>query len=613
MADEGKKNQTADHADMGAFFELSTQLMCTAQSGYFTTLNSRWPELLGYSKDELMSKPFIDFVHPEDQESTLVAAHSMFAGERAVNFENRYRHKNGHYIWLSWNARVANDVIYAAANDVTQYKQKEFYFEQLQESANIGYWEVDLSTMTPIWSDKTYDIHELPRGSKVDLSKAINFYAPDARPVITKLVEEAVATGKPYDEEFPFITAMGRRIWVRAIGLVEMYQGKAVRMYGTFQDVTDKKRAEIQAELILGATGDGFWDYQPESNYEYMSPRLWEMLGYDPEDKDHQPDSWKSLAMSEDLELAEDAYQKHVDSRGVHPYSQDLRFRHAEGRTVWVRRKGKVVEWDDQGRPLRMVGTHSDITDSMASQQHLAETTKLAALGQLAGGIAHEINNPLTVINFSAQHLMRMVARTGQPIDPKTIQEKCESITKFAKRIAEIVKSLRSVSRDTSLDEIEVIDVEEVVDIATQICTTQIQNAGIRLKVEIAEDTPRIHVRSGAIAQALLNLLANSKNAVEGTDGSWIRISTETHGSQVVISVIDSGPGIDIDIQDRLMEPFFTTKPVGDGAGLGLSVAKALIEDNNGQLRYNPSGANTRFDIILPKEVDLDSAVPESA
>ena len=172
----------------------------------------------------------------------------------------------------------------------------------------------------------------------------------------------------------------------------------------SFCDIKEFSRAELeQAYLILQAHAteksktidyllqasyDGYWDWHIQADYEYMSPRFWEILGVDPATKKHSPSEWMDLIFKEDLDIALENFQKHVDSKGEYEYKQIVRYRHANGSTVYVSCAGNVVEWDEDGQPVRMIGTHTDITEMIKIQQDLQksqERFKLAIEGASVG------------------------------------------------------------------------------------------------------------------------------------------------------------------------------------------------------------------------------------
>lgn len=139
----------------------------------------------------------------------------------------------------------------------------------------------------------------------------------------------------------------------------------------------DKELGCVQAEALaqlVDAISDGYWDWKVQDNYEYMSPRFWEMFGYTPEEKPHCPSAWQDIIFEEDLSVTLANFQRHVDTLGEYPYTQEVRYRHKNGSTVNILRRGLVVEWDENKQPVRMVGTHTNISAFKCAEHELRST-----------------------------------------------------------------------------------------------------------------------------------------------------------------------------------------------------------------------------------------------
>lgn len=246
-----------------------------------------------------------------------------------------------------------------------------------------------------------------------------------------------------------------------------------------------------------------------------------------------------------------------------------------------------------------------DLTEQMESQKILEESrsqatqsAKMASLGEMAGGIAHEINTPLNIFTLNAE-MLRESAQSGS-IDQKTIFETADSIETTAIRISKIVQGLRNFSRDDSQDEMTTTTIADIVEDTVSLCRQRFVTHGISLRIGTVAPDIAVLGRRTSLGQVLLNLLNNAHDAIEGLAERWIDVSFQTRDGNVIISVTDSGSGIPPEIVDKLMNPFFTTKPVGKGTGLGLSISKSIIEKHSGRLDYDSSHCNTRFVISLP-------------
>jgi signal transduction histidine kinase len=228
----------------------------------------------------------------------------------------------------------------------------------------------------------------------------------------------------------------------------------------------------------------------------------------------------------------------------------------------------------------------------------LVQSSKMSALGEMAGGIAHEINNPLSVIKGRAEQLARMLSRPE--IDRDKAMEITRGIEKTTQRIAAIVKGLRTFSRSGELDPLAKTTLAEVVAASLELCQEKFKNGGVELRIAQVPSMS-LYCRETQISQVILNLLGNAFDAVKGTEKPWVEIAYRELGESVEILVTDSGHGIPPEIETKIMQPFFTTKPVGQGTGLGLSISKGIIESHHGKLFLNRKCKNTQFVISLVK------------
>lgn len=232
------------------------------------------------------------------------------------------------------------------------------------------------------------------------------------------------------------------------------------------------------------------------------------------------------------------------------------------------------------------------------TRAQLAQTAKMAALGEMAGSIAHEINNPLPIIAAHA-HALRVSAEKGDFQSEKILTQTAK-IIKTVDRISSIIRGLRSFARTGENDPFNPESLKTLVQDSVSFCSERIRLLGINLKVSEIPDLT-INCRINQLSQVLLNLLSNSADAVSILPEKWISVDFEVlEGALVRLYITDSGSGIPDDVVEKMMTPFYTTKDVGKGTGLGLSISKGIIEEHRGQLIYIKDHPHTRFCIELP-------------
>ena len=258
------------------------------------------------------------------------------------------------------------------------------------------------------------------------------------------------------------------------------------------------------------------------------------------------------------------------------------------------------------GKIEQYIAIRHDITQRKLAEQLSLQSAKMASLGEMAGGIAHEINNPLAIIQGKSQQLIRTIQR-GK-FTPEYGSEELSKIVKTSERIAKIVRGLRAFSRNAEKDPFLSFELKALFDDVLGLCSEKFKAHQIKLEIS---STPSIFLqcRPVQLEQVLLNLLNNAHDAVLPLADKWIRIDSKILDGKVLISVTDSGCGIPPEITNKLMQPFFTTKAVGKGTGLGLSISKGILEDHHGHLRYDASSPNTRFEIELPLKQNSDKTI----
>lgn len=418
------------------------------------------------------------------------------------------------------------------------------------------------------------------------------------------IIEQINATGEASYEVYN-VKKDGTPFWCQANTTVFDHPEFGTVFVAVQRDIDSEKqvterlqKSESQLKLVVETTFDGFWDWHIPTNYEYMSPRFWQILGIDPKEKKHHASEWQEYIFQEDLEVAIKNLDLHIKSKGKHPYYQEVRYRHQDGHTVWVICKGSVVEWDDKGNAIRMIGTHTDITELKVAQSALINSSKMYSLGVMAGGIAHEINTPLAIIAINLSNVKE--ALTRENYDKRQAVEALESIEKTTFRIANIVKGLRTFSMDGSKDPFTTVKLKSVIEDTLSLCQERFKEHEMALRVPIIREDITLDCRPTEIGQVLLNLLNNAYDAVHSAQEKWIEIEIRD-GDSIEISVSDSGAGIQPELRNKIMEPFFTTKEIGKGTGLGLSISKGIIESHNGTLVLDPKSKHTKFVIRIPK------------
>ncbi len=395
-----------------------------------TRFNERWAEIVGATLAELSPttiQTWAGLAHPEDLArcSALLEAH--FKGETAAyECEARMRHRDGHWVWVLDRGQVLTrtadgqpEWMFGTHLDITARKAQEDRVRKSEELLNrtgalaqVGGWEVDIASGSIRWSEQTCRIHGVDPGYQPRLAEAIDFYAPEARPIVEAAVVQAMADGKDWDLELPFIQRGGRRIWVRAVGHAEFEGGQPVRLFGAFQDITrrveDRLALEAAQQRVTLATetgGIGVWELNLQTGVLTWDALMYQLHGLPKGPGTDGYPLWIRHLHPADRSRVEQEFKSSLDS------ATDFR---SEFRVVWddgsvhhLRATGRVTR-DGAGQALRMVGVNWDVTplrelaNQLAEQHELLRVT-LQSIGDAV--ITTDAQSQVTWLNPAAERM----------------------------------------------------------------------------------------------------------------------------------------------------------------------------------------------------------------
>ena len=293
-----------------------------------------------------------------------------------------------------------------------------------------------------------------------------------------------------------------------------------------------------------------------------------------PEDKDEISRRWKLFVTGES-------------------FSMQYRFLKKNGDVIFVTGDANPI-LNERNEVEGYLGTVLDITELKFKHTALVNSARLASLGEMSAGIAHEINNPLAIIAGAVTVLPKYLNH------PENFNLKIEIIKKSCERISRIVKGLKKFSR--SDDEVELLS-HSLSAIANEaLILTESKSKRLNTPVTIESKTDEnILCNEIEIEQVLVNFISNAIDAVQSKKDKWVKILVHEESSSLVLSVVDSGLGIPETVRNKLFEPFFTTKTVGEGTGLGLSISKGILDEHNATITIPADSPNTCFEIRFPK------------
>ncbi len=349
--------------------------------------------------------------------------------------------------------------------------------------------------------------------------------------------------------------------------------------------------------LALEVAQLGFWDHNMVTDELYRSPEWGAMLGYSPKEVESDLNFWLNHVHPDDMAKVNKAVEAH-EVEGQKNFEVEHRMRTSDGQWKWILNWGRIISRNEEGKPLRALGFHLDITQRKNVESAIAQADKLSTIGTLAGGLAHDFNNLLTIIRGN----LELAQMTADVEESNTHLNKAQ---KALKRSQELTDRLLTFSRGGT-PSLEPVNIELCILEARDLV---LSGSNCNLIIDCQADLPLVAACSGQLAQVFQNLLLNAMQAMP--EGGHIHVCCRSHehnatlnpilpsGSYVRVNVTDQGPGIKPALAKKIFDPFFTTR--SEGKGLGLATAHSIINDHGGSLELlSEVGTGANFCIQLP-------------
>jgi len=643
-----KQAETAlrmSEARMKTLSELSVQWFWETDTDLrFTHFNCGNPKLLHQLNTVAMGRQHWDLgIEPLnttwDEHRAIIDRREPFLDLQYLNTDNSGRTHYWSASGAPWHSAEGEFVGYiGTGSDISERKKaeallarSEALLDRTTQIAHVGAWRLDLATGIPEWSAETCRIHEVPVGHQPTLEEALSYYAPEARPVITELVTNSMQTGEAWDVELPFITAKGRRIWVRAIGQTELMDGKPVALVGGFQDVTERRLREEQLrskEARLRAVYDilpvGISITDPKGQIIDCNPATEALL---------------NISKADLLARAYDAHKwvvKHEDGTPMPPHDfpgaralkQGIAVHNevvqvtTEQHSVWLSASAMPVQHADFG----VVMAYVDITQQKAQADALQAATLQAEQAsqyksQFLANMSHEIRTPMNAI------LGMLTLLNHTALDPRQLDyvEKTEGAAKSLLGLLNDILDFSKVEAGKMTLDPQPFGLDKLLRDLSVIFSASVGSKPVEVLFDIDPQAPRrLLGDSLRLQQILINL---GGNAIKFTSQGEVvlRVKLEMLEStgdgapplaHLHFAVKDSGIGIAPENQHKIFAGFTqaeasTTRRFG-GTGLGLSICKRLIEMMGGEMRLDSAeGQGSTFSFTVPMPVlEADETSP---
>ncbi len=487
----------------------------------------------------------------------------------------------GHVLW-----RV---IVYAIerAQMETALRKSEMHLRKAQELGRIGSWEYEFSSGKAEWSPELFRIYERDDGLSPSAGDSAHCYPPGLNEVFQDYIGEAPRTQEETIREVKMQLPSGRTVFLNCIiQPVLDAGGRITKLFGTVQDITERRQAEELFRILADSSPLGVYILQ-EGKFVYTNPQFQKFTGYS--ESELAGKNSLSLVFPEDREKVRENTVRALKGFANMPCEFQIVTRSGEVR--WALETVESVEY--KGKQAT-IGSYQDITEHKKMQEQLIVTDRLASIGQLVSGIAHELNNPLTGIIGLAQ-----LSLTSQ--DRDDILENIALIHKEARRAANIVKNFLTFSR-RQRPQTGYINVNEVINAVLELRSHEYRVKNIKTVTHLGSGLPPVLADRLQIQQVFLNIVINAEQAMLDAHGrGTLSIISKNVENAVRVHFSDTGPGILAENLSRIFDPFFTTKETGKGTGLGLSICHGIVTAHEGRIwAESKPDAGATFIIELP-------------
>jgi PAS domain S-box-containing protein len=597
-------------------------LLAVSLDGQIRAVNRSFSDLVDTPFQQIIGKPLADFVQESSGEGARLVERAMprfmerrqWAGVIQVRLKSQ---SSPFFFDCVAHAMMRGDKvggITVLARDISALRKNEARFTELFESLQEGIY---ITT---------------PDGTIVDVNPAlVRMLGYDSKEEVLKrrvpeifvdreerklIKEEVERQPMIQGREITLLRRDGTSIvCLNTAAAVRDSSGRVLRYQGALMDITERREMERRlhqqqefARRLVDSFPDLILVLDANAHYTFVSPRCKDVLGYDIEEAQNM--AFGGRTHPEDLPAANSLYQDIIAGRQSFA-SLEIRVRHKQGEWRRIRFNFSPLA-DEKGNIEGVVLSGRDVTDLKRLEEQLIQAEKLAAMGQMLAGVAHELNNPLTAILGVTELL-----RERQGGDDST-KRQLELTHRQARRAARIVQNLLEFSRPASPQK-KPLDVSNLLERTIQLHEHSLRRNNVEVDFRLQTNLPGVIGDANQLIQVFLNLITNAEQAIrEVRDSGRIQIRAGRNGKQLAITVQDDGVGIRPESLPRIFDPFYTTKRPGGGTGLGLSICMSIIREHGGNIEAEtlPAGGSA-FTIYLPiapvESLETPSAPPEPA
>jgi two-component system cell cycle sensor histidine kinase/response regulator CckA len=614
------------HRDLGDFFETaSIGLQWLGPDGTILRVNQAELDLVGYTRDEFVGRNIREFHNDRDAIEDILRR--LTRQEVLHNYPAQLRCKDGSIKHVMIDSSAFFDEgqfqhTRCFTRDVSTERQAQEASARLAAIVTSSTDAIIGKTLDGVVTSWNAAAERIFGYSETEMvGQSIYRLIPEEYHDAEGVLLAQIGRGEAVDvSEVERVTKHGRRIHISvSVSPIRDEQGQVIGASSIKRDITERKQAaetlrqsQERLHLALKAARMGTWLWDVMSNSLSWDEGLENLYDLAPGEKITRYEQFIERVHQDDRAFVESSVQG-----ALHGGALDYEFRIVlpNGRVRWLADQGRVVR-DQAGNLLYMTGVCLDVTDRKHAEERLRQAQRMESVGQLAGGIAHEANNMMSVVLGCADYVLQR-SDLSEPVRQDVAQ-----IWKAAKRTAGVTQQLLAFSRRQVLQP-QVLDLNATVrGLEPILARTLGESSGLRM--HLSPTLGRVRADPGQLEQVLINLTLNARDAMQ--EGGRLTIETmnvvldpryvaakpvETlkAGEYAALIVTDTGHGMDRDTLGRVFEPFFTTKGVGQGTGLGLSTVYGIVKQSGGFIwAYSEPGLGTTFKLYFPLVPTIDEA-----
>ncbi|MBP1647100.1 MAG: multi-sensor hybrid histidine kinase [Bacteroidetes bacterium] len=593
--------------DISFFSAASPEMLCVITlDGRFAQANLAFTQLLGYSADELRQRPLNEYIHPDDLNRVLQHLGKIREGVPVVSFECRMHGKDGSYRWLSWDAIAppVERLVYAVVHDVSGLREdqnKLRTLSQVVEQSPVSVMITDAHGAIEYINPKLTEVSGFTREELIGKNPRVMRSGKQSEEFYGNLWK-TIASGQVWRGALQNKKKNGEIVWeLETIAPVRDTEGKITHFVSLKEDLTERRSAEekIRSQsALLDVATDAILIYDMARRLLYWNKGAESIYGWTSEE-----------AVGRDiLDLIYSA--SHQFNRALQTLLQDgqwhgeLNQRTKDGRSIVMECRWAIAR-GEAGEPISVLAINTDITEKKKLEAQFLRAQRMESIGTLAGGIAHDLNNILGPILLSIDYLRE---RSNDEESRRVLN----ALESSANRGADLVRQVLMFARGVEGEHIVLQPAHLIKDIVKILLETFPKM--LKITSDLPKDLWTVSGDPTQLHQVLMNLCVNARDAMPDggllhitaqnvtLDEHYVRANLEAQtGPFVIVTVTDTGSGILPNVLPRIFEPFYTTKGIGKGTGIGLSTVRAIVKSHGGFINvYSEMGRGSSFRVYLP-------------